>query len=173
MYFSWDHAAIYVWPYELFVLPNNSRMAEWVFTEFGRMLCHSGYFKLVVFRCSLLSIVSKEHLVDLLCLSVGILAKEILLPSIGRFTNYAICHVITWEWVIKFSLKNGYRVMHVKWDSSTWQTPVNDAVKQKEEEGGENENIHTAVRRSLKQFTKTSIHYWLFLKINISCVKKK
>jgi hypothetical protein len=48
-------------------------------------------------------------------------------------------------------LKNDYRLMCVKWASSTWQADnVNAATKQRgEEEGGEDENeIPTAMRRS-------------------------
>jgi hypothetical protein len=66
------------------------------------------------------------------------------------------------------TLKNGYRVMHVKWASTTWQTDiVNAATKRKGiEEGGDDESeIHTAMRRSLKRFTKTSDHYKPSLKI--------
>jgi hypothetical protein len=52
-------------------------------------------------------------------------------------------------------------------------TDIVCATKQKhEEEGGEDKSeIHTAVR-SLKQSTCASKHYKIFLKINVSCVKK-
>jgi hypothetical protein len=48
-------------------------------------------------------------------------------------------------------LKNGYRVMCVKWVSSTWQINIaNTAAKHKgEEEGGRMGEIHTAMRRDL------------------------
>jgi hypothetical protein len=50
---------------------------------------------------------------------------------------------------------------------------VSAAVKQKGEVGGEDESeICTAVRRSLKQLTKTSHHYKLFLIINVIFVKE-
>jgi hypothetical protein len=57
------------------------------------------------------------------------------------------------------TLKNGYRVMHVKRTSSTWQTDtVNAPVKQKgEQEYGEDESEICTAIRSLNSWQKQAI----------------
>jgi hypothetical protein len=70
-----------------------------------------------------------------------------------------VCAMTSFENINSEMLKNGYRAMHAKWASSTWQTDiVNAAAKQKgEQEGGEDEWNSYCREEEPKQFTKTAI----------------
>jgi hypothetical protein len=72
------------------------------------------------------------------------------------------------------TLKNGCRMMLVKWISSACQTGiVSTAEKQKQKKRVEDKSeIHIVTWRSLNSSQKISDHTKLLLKINVSCVKR-
>jgi hypothetical protein len=91
-----------------------------------------------------------------------------------RNSWHDVCYEKFWN-INEETLKNGYRVIHVKWASSTWPTDtVNAAVKQKaEEEGGKDQGeIHTAVRKSLTSSQNQAIITNYFSKQCQLCIKK-
>jgi hypothetical protein len=120
------------------------------------------------------------------CRIIGLIVKETSSRSrsckVFLTKKSASSKFLTWSvvWEVlktltKVMLKNCYKVMHVNWASSTWQTDiVNVTVKQKgEKEGTVNESeIRIDMRRSSKKLLKINDHYKLFLKTNVGCVKK-
>jgi hypothetical protein len=82
-----------------------------------------------------------------------------------------VCAMSSFE-NINEETKNGYRVMHVKWASSTYQTDdVNAATKQTGGEEGEDQSeIHIAMRRSVNS-SKNKQSLQTISQNKVSCLK--